>query len=152
MKSGRPSSLHYFGAGALENQVKQMAESMGLDRDVIFHGFVSDVRSVLPGLDIFLSVSYSEAAPISFLEAMSACLPIVATPSIGALDMVQDPDTGIVSKSYEVTSVSDALRRAVDDAQWRVEAGKRARVRLEQEFDIELVADRHAALYEELVG
>jgi glycosyltransferase involved in cell wall biosynthesis len=148
-RSERAVTLHFFGTGDLEVEMENLAGSMGLDGSVVFHGFRSDIRELLPGLDIFLSVAYSEAAPISFLEAMSAGLPIVSTPSIGALDMVEDDLTGLIAKQWNTRSVSEALTRAIENKQWRVAAGQRARMRLEREFDIEQVVDRYADLYRE---
>jgi len=54
-----------------------------VEQRVRFHGFRSDVRRLLPGLDLLLSTSLNESAPVSFLEAMDAGVPTVATPTPG---------------------------------------------------------------------
>ncbi len=146
----RRARLDLFGAGAEEPALRQLAAQLGVADDVTFWGFRSDVRALLPGLDVFLSVATVEAAPISLLEAMSACLPILGTPHIGTLDFVEDRVTGLVIPDWSVASVAGALDVAVTDRAWRTAAGTAGRHRVVADFDIERVADRHVRLYEEL--
>jgi glycosyltransferase involved in cell wall biosynthesis len=143
----RLARLEFFGAGPQEAALRTLAARLGVGAAVTFWGFRSDVRRLLPGLDALLTVSTVEAAPISLLEAMSACLPILGTPHHGTLDLVQDGVSGIVIPDWSAENVTQALRRTIRDTAWRERAGRHARTRLVEEFDIERVADRHAALY-----
>ncbi len=139
--------LDIFGVGPLEGELKALARELGIQEYVMFRGFRSDMQSLLPGLDLFLSVALAEAAPISFLEAMSARLPIIATPSIGALDMVEDHVTGMIARSWNPEDVAQRLEKALSDHQWRALAGVNARARLIQNYDIEHTVDKYVDLY-----
>ena len=139
--------LHLFGAGPLEAALRAQAEALGISERLRFWGFTSNVRRLLPGLDIALTVATVEAAPISLLEAMSARLPVIGTPHVGTLDMVRHEHTGLITADWSAQSVAYALERAAADAAWRANAGAAARALLEAEYDIELTADRHATLY-----
>jgi glycosyltransferase involved in cell wall biosynthesis len=99
---------------------------------------------------VLLSVATVEAAPISLLEAMSACLPIVGTPHNGTLDFVEDRVTGLSLADWSVENVTAALDFAIADHAWRERAGRAGRRRLVREFDIESAADRYVELYEHL--
>ncbi len=144
--------LDFLGVGGLADPLRRLAQELGLLERVSFHGFRSDVRELLPGLDLLLTVAFIEAAPISLLEAMAAAIPIVGTPHDGTLDMVVDDQTGIITRDWSASAVAEALMRAVRDRQWRLSAGVAGRSRSERYFDIEKVADRHAELYRSLVN
>ena len=148
----RKTRLDIFGTGPLERSLRGMAAELQIGDRIRFQGFRSDIRNLMPGLDLLLSTSLEDAAPISYLEAMSECIPVIGTPTFGSLDIIEDAITGIVVKTWEARDVALALERAIIDDGWRVEAGKKARARLESEFDIEIVAERHAELYQSLLS
>jgi glycosyltransferase involved in cell wall biosynthesis len=143
--------LDLFGAGPEERALRELASTLGVGSRVRFWGFRPDVRALLAGLDLFLSVATVEAAPISLLEAMSASLPILGTPHNGTLDFVEDRVSGRIIREWSTASVADALRDSVADRRWRESAGLAARRRVVEEFDIERVADRHVTLYADLL-
>jgi glycosyltransferase involved in cell wall biosynthesis len=145
-----PVELLLFGTGPLRAQLTQLASELGIARFVRFHGFRSDVREILPGIDVFLSVSRLEMAPISILEAMACCLPVIATPHAGTEDMVEEERTGLIV-GWNAGEVAEAMRRARDDRTWRFESGNAGRARVERNHDIETIADQHAALYKRML-
>ncbi len=144
--------LDFLGVGGLVEELRRLAQELGLADRVTFHGFRSDVRELLPGLNLLLTVAFIEAAPISLLEAMAAAIPIIGTPHDGTLDMVVDDETGLITRDWSPSAVAEALIRAAQDPVWRESAGMAGRTRLERYFDIETVADRHAELYWSLVN
>ncbi len=144
--------LDLFGSGPLEGELRALARDLGIQTHVMFHGFRSDMRALLPGLDMFLSVALVEAAPISFLEAMSAKLPIIATPSIGALDMVEGNVTGLIARSWDPEDVAHQLDKALSNPEWVRRAGDNARTRLIQNFNIESTVDKYLDLYNRLLA
>jgi glycosyltransferase involved in cell wall biosynthesis len=140
--------LDFFGSGPELGALQTMAEQLNVQP--VFHGFKPNIEELLPGVDIFLSVAYVEAAPMSFLEAMNAELPIVGTPSHGALDMIVNEKTGILLSGWDEVELTNALERSLVDRAWRRTAGMGSRELLEKRFDIEVVADKHVELYHEL--
>jgi len=143
--------LDIFGAGPLDATLKQQAAGLGLASEIVFHGFQADIQRILLAFDLFLSTSLRESAPLSYLEAMNAAIPIVATPSMGTLDIVEDGATGIIVNSWEPNDIVRALERAISDPAWRRAAGLKSWERLKKDYDIELVADRHVELYQRLL-
>ena len=87
--SKHPSRLDFFGDGPLREELPRLAQELEISETVNFHGFKSDVREYLPGLDVFVTVATQEMAPISMLEAMTARLPIIGTPHPGTIGMVE---------------------------------------------------------------
>jgi glycosyltransferase involved in cell wall biosynthesis len=145
-EAGPRVRLDYFGDGPLRAELEAQAARTGLTDDVRFHGFRSDVRDLLPGVDVFLSVALHEIAPVSILEGMSAGLPVIGTPHPGTLEMVEPGVTGAVV-GWDTEAVAAAMRHARDDAAWRTACGLAGRARVERDYDIEKVADQHVAMY-----
>ena len=143
--------LDFFGQGPLRDELIGLARELGIVEHVRFHGFCSDVRELLPGLDVFLTVATHEMAPISMLEAMVAQLPIIGTPHLGTIEMVDDEVNGCVV-DWSVAEVAAAMTLACVDASWRLECGAAGRRRVERDYDIERIADQHVALYRRLMN
>ncbi|GAC1522256.1 MAG: glycosyltransferase [Vulcanimicrobiaceae bacterium] len=143
--------LALFGDGPLREDLGRLARALGIANLVRFYGFEPDVVARLPGVDVLVSVSRLEMAPISILEAMAAGLPVIATPHAGTDEMVVDGATGLVV-AWNVASVADALRTARSDPAWRASCGAAGRARVERYYDIEIIADRHAALYRQMIA
>ena len=66
------------GAGAMEQQLRQKAEELGVEKQVIFAGYVKDVPDVLNECDCFVFPSFQEGLPVAVMEAMAVGLPIIA--------------------------------------------------------------------------
>lgn len=90
-------SLKIVGIGALERELKAQVESSDLASRVEFLGHVpyEDIPRHLHAADIFIRPSLSEGMGNSFIEAMAAGLPVIATPVGGIPDFLKDGETGL---------------------------------------------------------
>lgn len=77
-KEGYDFEYHVVGTGTIETELKDMAASLELKEQIIWHGFQADVRATLRQADVFLLPSYTEGLPNSLLEAMAEGLVCVA--------------------------------------------------------------------------
>ena len=75
---GLDFEYHIVGTGRVEAKLRGIAQKLGLDSHIAWHGFQKDVRALLQKADVFLLPSYSEGLPNSLLEAMSEGLICVA--------------------------------------------------------------------------
>ncbi len=81
------------GSGPLERSLKFKVESLKLGKRVLFAGYIphEELPDYLHASDIFCRPSHSEGLGNSFLEAMAAGLPVVATPVGGIPDFLTPP-------------------------------------------------------------
>jgi glycosyltransferase involved in cell wall biosynthesis len=138
-----------IGGGAREGELRALAESLGIADRTLFTGVRSDVRALLPGLDVKVLMSYpvKETFPISVLEAMAAGLPVIAT-DCGALgDIISEGVEGYLVPVGDDAALADRLRGLLDDPGLRARMGAAGRERAEREFAIE----RTVAGYEDLI-
>jgi len=150
-RDGAPTRLDFFGDGPLREDLVRQTARLGLSDRVRFHGFRPDVRELLPALDVFLSVAIHEIAPVSILEGMAAELPVIGTPHPGTLEMVENEVSGLIV-DFDEDLLASAMMRARDDAEWRRRAGAAGRARVERDFDIDKVADKHVHFYRRLLS
>lgn len=82
------------GDGPERPQLEQLTAKLGITGSVHFLGTRSDIPELLAALDVFVLTSHIEANPVSILEAMASCKPVVA-PRVGSIaDSVADGTTG----------------------------------------------------------
>ncbi len=86
-----PFVLHIAGTGSHEGFLRALAEELGLNDKIIWHGFTPNVTSLLRQTDIFLLGSLYEGLPNTLLEALAqGLLPI--TRDVGGVREVLLPE------------------------------------------------------------
>jgi glycosyltransferase involved in cell wall biosynthesis len=115
-------------------------------------GLRSDVPALLALADVFaFPTEYREGVPRVLLEAALAGVPIVTTTMPGCRDVIRDGWNGFLvpprAPGMLAARILDLLR---DRGAGRTMAG-RAAERVRQEFALETIVARQAALYRELV-
>jgi len=89
-----PENVHFavYGIGPDENALKALAEHLGVTSRVHFMGEIAhaDIPPALAACDIFIRPSRSEGMGNSFVEAMAAGLPVIATQEGGIADFLFD--------------------------------------------------------------
>lgn len=102
--------------------------------------------------DVAVMPSLQEAFGKTLIESMACGTPVVAFASGGPLDIVSHRADGYLAAPFEPDDLAAGITWCLE----RLEAGERlgvaARIKVEAEFDIEIVADRYSALYERSMG
>jgi glycosyltransferase involved in cell wall biosynthesis len=75
-------------------EIEKLVADLGLADRINLTGWKDDVRDVLEMLDIFVCPSRIEPFGLVMVEAMAAGVPVVATQSEGALEIIEDGATG----------------------------------------------------------
>lgn len=136
-----------WGDGPLRPHLERLAEALGVARQVEFCGRTTEPERALGGLDVFVLPSLSEACPNAVLEAMATGLPVVASDVGGIPDLVRHGETGYLVRPDNPGQLASAIEALIDDRRLAGELGARGRARAVQEFAMERLIDRMAALY-----
>jgi glycosyltransferase involved in cell wall biosynthesis len=136
-------SFLVVGEGKLEAELRLQAERLGVATRVHFVGFVPYERipAYLSISDIFIRPSLSEGMGNSFIEAMAAGLPVVATPVGGIPDFLIDKKTGVFCEPKNPQSVATAVRALLNDEQLRISCARTA-FELARSYDWRIISDR----------
>lgn len=79
----RPESvLMFVGQGELEEEVRSLVKSRGLEQEVLFLGLRTDVPDLLQAMDVFVLPSRFEGLGIVYVEAQAAGLKTFATAEV----------------------------------------------------------------------
>lgn len=74
--------LMCVGEGPCETQLKALARELGVEKNVIFVSWVSNISDYYQAMDVFCLPSVFEGFPISIVEAQAAGLPCIASDTI----------------------------------------------------------------------
>lgn len=144
------------GDGAHKSDLLQLASNLGVAEKVHFTGFVDDVPGLLAAVDILAHPSRSEGVPNALIEAMAACLPVVATNVGGIPEVVVSEggsdDTGLLIEPGDAESLALALCRLLKDDALREELGRRGRRRVMEQFDRDACLARLIAWFETMAN
>ena len=109
--------LVIVGDGPERQPLEAAAASLGLSDRVIFTGGVKNVQVYFAAADVLVNSSHSEGSPYVLLEAMAACLPIVATAVGGVPEMVENDKTALLVPAGDPQAMADAIARVLGDDQ-----------------------------------
>lgn len=115
-------------------------------------GYRTDVRDLLKQCHIVAFPSYyMEGLPKSLIEADAIGRPVITSNSVGCKETVVDGYNGFLIQPKDVDALTEKLDMLLGDKDLRVKMGKASREYAEKYFDIEVVIERHLAIYDELV-
>lgn len=114
------------GDGECHEALKRLAKDLAVADKVQFTGNVADTENYLSVADIYLQSSHREGLPLSIIEGMAACLPIISTDVGGISDIVKD--NGILVADNDEEAYFNAMRSLCYDANLREKTGKISKV------------------------
>ena len=97
------SSLQYFicGQGPDEEKLKELAVKLGVEKQIHFLGYRTDIKELLQASDIFLFTTRQEGLSRSLMEAMASGLQCIASRIRGNMDLLNDSNGGILCDNVE---------------------------------------------------
>jgi len=133
-------------------QLQHEARSLGIDKDVLWTGFLAgeEKRGALADADIFALPSYSENFGIAVVEAMVAGLPVVISDQVGIHREIATAQAGIVTKC-DVNKLAQVLSVLIVDAQQRNRMGANGRCWVERHCSLKVVTEKLIALYQQII-
>ncbi len=143
--------LALVGDGSERPALEALARELGVASRVRFLGFRPDAHRAYGAFDLFLLPSLSEGTSVSLLEAMASGV-CPALTDVGGNRAVLGPDlAGLLVPSGDVAALAallDGLRR---DPARRAQLAEAGRARVEAEFSLHAMLDRHESLYRSLL-
>ncbi|MFI8374444.1 glycosyltransferase [Pseudomonas helleri] len=134
------SLLAVLGKGRLEQDLKELANELGIGDQVKFLGQVPEARRFFRGFDVFALSSDHEPFGMVLLEAMAAGVPLLATACGGAIEVVEG--VGILFPLGDAERLAQGLQHlAVLTDEQREDCAERMLGRLHERFSDEAVRD-----------
>jgi glycosyltransferase involved in cell wall biosynthesis len=156
--------LIILGDGPQAMELRNLVKSLGVTHSIEFKGIVRNVEEYLRNADLFILPSRAEGLSNALLEAMSYGIPCIATnvggnPEVFGMDENRTiplggyvlAKNGILVNPDDAKGLCDAILYLIRDARAREEMGKRGRLFIQENYSIDLIADRYIALYRRMM-
>jgi len=140
------------GKGELLAELKELAVSLGIARELVFTGFRSDVGAFYKIADLFVMSSVQEGLGTAVLDALAEGKAVVATDCGGIPEIIRDGETGRLVEPAN----PEALARGIIDVLRHPEpAGRmadRGRALVQNQFSIETMVENNLSVYRTLLS
>lgn len=103
------------GQGALLEECRALARSLGVADRVIFPGYAADMAPWYALADAAVSSSRSEGLPFNIMEAMYLGLPVAASAVKGHTDLIDPGSSGLLYPYGSSAACADAIRLLMED-------------------------------------
>ncbi len=153
-KRGEKVVVKIIGDGPERKNLEVLTASLGLQTEVVFVGQIGIDRipEELSRADIFVRPSRSEGLGISFLEAMAAGVPVVATEVGGIADFLKNGETGLVTRVDDPHDVADQIIRMLKDDKLRLRLRENARRLVWEKYQWKEVAESMRLIFNQLLN
>jgi len=118
------------GEGTLLGDCKQLVTALGLQDQIIFPGYVTNMPMLYRIGDVCVSASKIEGLPFNIMEAMYCQLPCIVSDIKGHRDLITNVQTGYVYLNE--TELSSCLLQLYNNNRMRMQLGQIAKVNVEK--------------------
>ncbi|RDV84490.1 glycosyltransferase [Ammonifex thiophilus] len=98
-----------IGTGPEAEELRELAQRLGLADRVIFTGFLPEVSSCYPEFDLLVLASLMEGFGLVVLEALARGVPVVATRVGGVPEVVREGETGLLVPPADSQALAQAI-------------------------------------------
>jgi len=151
LKDRHPVHALIVGGGRRQEEMQELAASLGLARRVHFLGNRRDVPELLAAMDIFTLPSHSEGVSLAVLEAMAAGLPVIVSAVGGLPEIVQHEENGLLIPPKDPEALARSLARVLENPGLARTLGEKARAHIQAHYSVERMAQVVNDTYDGLV-
>ncbi len=137
--------------GELRTHVEDRLRALGVHEATSLPGFVTDARTLLTAMDVYLHMARWEGVPYSIMEVMTAGVPIVAARAVGTTDLVQHERTGLLVEPGDVSAAATATLRLLTHPHEARTLAAQARAAVAVYHDAEAMARATEEVYREVL-
>ncbi|MNK73877.1 putative glycosyltransferase EpsF [compost metagenome] len=134
------------GEGPLRHELEQRVAQLGLTKNIHFTGRLANLSVFYHSLDLFVLPSLIESFGLVLLEALACGRPVIATHTGGSNEILERLNAGMRVASGDREALATAIQDVMNDPP-PAHARMATRARLEAEYSLDSMIDRHLALY-----
>jgi len=102
--------------------------------------------------DVYAGPSLAESFGLVYMEAMACGTPVLAFDCTAVPEVVRHMETGYLARTSNGDDLTHGLRLLLDDDGLREKLSRQSRKIVEQEYTLELQAQRYFELYEDVIA
>jgi L-malate glycosyltransferase len=136
--------------GRHRREIEALVRERALTERVDLVDEIDDVSKFFSELDIFVSGASSEAFGLAIVEAMACGVPVVATETAGAREIIEDRQTGRLVPIHDVVEMARVLSELLNDSAQRELLAANARREVIEKFSMKRMVDETERLYQDI--
>lgn len=145
-KYSHHEKLYIIGKGRSEQQLKQLAQDLGIERDVEFLGFIENPYPWIAKSVLMIHSAKFEGLPTAMIEGLMLGKPIIATDCpTGPREILDGGRAGVLVPVGDAMAMAEAIHRLLDDKTWASDISNEAK-RHAETFAIENTMNRFEEL------
>jgi glycosyltransferase involved in cell wall biosynthesis len=137
--------------GENRRRLEKLIGELNLGKQVILQGWTDDVPKLLGTLDLFVSPARAEPFGLSIVEAMAAGVPVLATMSEGACEIIDPDQTGRLVPLRDVDALAGEMLDLLQDGVECQRLSANARRAVRDRFSLERMVDETENVYREVL-
>ncbi len=145
-----PVTALICGEGTLRDELRLLADRLGVSDAVEFAGHVENASPLLRRADLFVSLGWAEGAPNAVQEAVVAGVPVLLS-DVPAHRELLDESSAIFVDGDDATAIATAILSSLRDTD-AAQARARAALRRAENWSPQAVAAAYDTFYREVLG
>ena len=101
------------GRGPMQQSLENYVKEAGIEKQVKFLGYRTDVYELYAMADCFVFSSLQEGLPVALMEAMAAGLPVVCSRIRGNVDLVEDGENGYLVEATNSSQYAERIYKVM---------------------------------------
>ncbi|MTI33088.1 glycosyltransferase family 4 protein [Xanthovirga aplysinae] len=150
LKQGLKAKFFIIGDGASKASIEKYIAEKNLQEHFVLTGFLNNIPTILPQLDIFMLTSEMEGLGTSILDAMACRVPVVTTRAGGIPEIVLDEKTGLTAEVKDAKGLANQVFRLARDPELIRRLVENAHDNLKY-FTKEYTASQTLKIYQEVI-
>ena len=114
------------GEGSEKTNIQNAIQETGLQERIILMGEQKNPYPYMRHADLLMNVSFHEAAPMVFMEAHILGVPVFATRTSSADELLRDGETDFICENSE-EGIRESFARLMDDPEQLIQAKQQAK-------------------------
>ncbi len=149
IKDNPKAKFLIVGTGTKEEDLRKLVKELGVEKNVIFTGFITDVASIYNIMDINVNCSYgTETSSLALSEGMSLKKPAIASIYGGNPYMVTHGENGLLCEKQNSMALYEAMKLLMNDKEMLKKMSETAYVHYKEKFTAEKMTKQLEDIYE----
>jgi len=127
---GDPSEAKYF------RLIKNLVTQLDLGKRVLFQGYIDELYSFLPALDILVVPSRQESFSRVVVEAMAVGVPVVAFNQGGIPEIIEDGRNGFLAQAFSPRSLAEKVALILNNPEYEQKFSFQGYQTVKSRFDL----------------
>jgi len=136
-----------IGDGPLRRMLEELVSELGLNSNIVFTGFRTDIPDLISIFDVAVLSSIFEGFGIVILEYMALGKPVVATRIGGIPEIITDKENGLLVSPQRPDEMARAVISLLNDEDKARQIGLAARTMVESRFSAGKMVEEYHKLY-----